>query len=285
MAPTLLFCVGATKASTTWLYRFLSGHPDCHLRSIKELHYFDRLDAGKTKPAIASLQESLDRIRSETRKSATLGTSAKIKDIEAWRGVLQSPNYDAYVSYLIDGIGVRRLVADITPSYALLSADRFREMAAILPDVRFVYLIRDPVARLWSHIRMSAFRRNGDLETEAGDVFEAALDGKQPDILARGDYCAAISQLDASVDPSRLLVMFQEVLLTVSGVKHLCSFLGIADHSADFANRVHFGPNLAMTSDQLLRARAALRPQYEYASARFGKLPEAWLRNMGESLA
>ena len=44
---TLMFGVGATKAGTSWLYRYLADHPECHLRSIKELHFFDALDTGK----------------------------------------------------------------------------------------------------------------------------------------------------------------------------------------------------------------------------------------------
>ena len=39
--PVLLFGIGATKAGTSWLHRYLAGHPDCALRSIKELHFFD----------------------------------------------------------------------------------------------------------------------------------------------------------------------------------------------------------------------------------------------------
>ena len=38
--PTLLFCVGATKAGTSWLFDYLKHHPECHLRSVKELQYF-----------------------------------------------------------------------------------------------------------------------------------------------------------------------------------------------------------------------------------------------------
>ncbi|HHS89575.1 MAG TPA: sulfotransferase family protein, partial [Rhodobacteraceae bacterium] len=42
--PTIFFGVGAAKSGTSWLYRYLEGHPETHLRSVKELHYFDALD-------------------------------------------------------------------------------------------------------------------------------------------------------------------------------------------------------------------------------------------------
>ena len=44
--PTFLICTGATKAGTSWLYRYLLGHPDCHLRAIKELHFLNSAEDG-----------------------------------------------------------------------------------------------------------------------------------------------------------------------------------------------------------------------------------------------
>ena len=35
--PTVLFCVGAAKAGTSWFHSYLENHPDCHMRGIKEL--------------------------------------------------------------------------------------------------------------------------------------------------------------------------------------------------------------------------------------------------------
>ena len=40
----VFLCVGAAKAGTSWLHTQLQAHPECHFRSIKELHYFDALD-------------------------------------------------------------------------------------------------------------------------------------------------------------------------------------------------------------------------------------------------
>lgn len=52
-AVTLLFGIGAPKAGTSWLHRYLSGHPDCHFPAQKESHYFDRLARSKTHPDLS----------------------------------------------------------------------------------------------------------------------------------------------------------------------------------------------------------------------------------------
>jgi len=284
-SPTLLFCVGATKASTSWLFNYLSGHPDCHLQKFKELHFFDNLDVAPKLARVTLLQSERDALRAEHQAAPRPALAARIASADAWLEVLKSGNTQSFLDYLTRNIGQKNLIADITPAYALLPIDRLRAMAALLPDVRFVYLLRDPVARLWSHVRMSAYQRGSDFMVQAAQIFDAAMAGTQSGLLNRGDYKSALGRLDAAVDPSRLLVMYQEVLLTVPGIQRLCAFLGIAQHDANFADRVHAGPQLAMTDNQKLRAQQFLRPQYQYVADRFGPLPEAWLRNMGEGVA
>lgn len=283
--PTLCFCVGATKASTSWLFRFLAQHPECHLRSIKELHFFDSLDGGRLRWHEARIEKDMAQRRAEFAEAPSRALAMKIADLEAWLSVVGSGDETAYVSYLTAGLAGQRLVADVTPAYALLTVDRLRSMASLMPEVRFVYLMRDPVARFWSHVRMLAARQAGDVQAGAARIFDLALAGQQEDVTDRGDYRAVLARLDAAIDPSRLLVMFQEVLLTVPGLHRLCGFLGLTERAVDFSRRVHAGADMPMTNDQLARARIALRPQYDFAATRFGSLPDAWLRNMGKGVA
>ena len=35
------------RPGRSWLYRYLSAHPDCHLPGLKELHYFDARAFGR----------------------------------------------------------------------------------------------------------------------------------------------------------------------------------------------------------------------------------------------
>lgn len=281
--PTYLFGVGATKAGTTWLYRYLAGHPDCHLRSVKELHYFTSLEGGFDR------QIKVNRAKADTLAaqvpSLSGGKAARARralaDLRAWLAVLERRAGDmaAYRAYLEDGRGDRRLVADITPAYAELPPDRLRAMAGLAADVRFVYLLRDPVARFWSHVRMVASRAKAgqqDMAAECARVFDRVLAGQPSEIAKRSDYRATLARLDAAVDPRRLLVMFMDHLVSAPGIARLCGFLGIAAHPVDPAVPVFQGVPLAMTPDQSARARAFLAPQYEFVAARFPDMPQAW---------
>lgn len=294
--PTFLFGVGATKAGTSWLWRYLADHPECHFRAIKELHYFDtvaqnRFD-GALRRARADLVEQTRRVAdgAAAANPAQAGRKhQKLRDLQEWVAVLarRAPDIAAYRAYLTGGRGARRVVGDVTPAYALLPVEQLRDMADVARDVRFVYLMRDPVARLWSHVRMLA-RRLAGVDDYAGAalalirrICAGDASGDAGGIVARGDYAGALARLDAAVDPARLLVMFQEDLMTLPGVARLCGFLGIATKAARFDMLVHAGVPLALPVAERDAARAFLRPQYDAVARRFGDLPEAWHMNAG----
>lgn len=293
--PTVLFCVGATKAGTSWLHEHLSKHPDCHFRTIKELHYFQMTEPGQFGIALRRLQAEIARFKARlTGADATLRARVerRLSDLRDWRRVLQlrATDLDAYRAFLLDGRGDKALVGDITPAYGLLPEDRLSLMKTVGADVRVVYLMRDPVARLWSHVRMIAHRvapqRFAD-EARAllARIVTGDLTGEGAGIAARGDYAAILPRLKRVFDPSRLLVLFTEEMLTLPGLARLSAFLGIRTVGADLDRRVHEGVSLSMNDDERRAARVWLRPQYDYVSGQYSSLPAAWRANMEEGLA
>jgi hypothetical protein len=284
--PTILMCVGATKAGTSWLYRALFRHPECHLRTRKELHYFDTVETGNFDRQIGVTTREL--IALEARDDRPWNYRARHRDLTEWLALMQGRAADmsGYLAYLSQHRADRRLVGDITPAYALLPADRLRQIASMAADVRFVYLLRDPVSRLWSHVRMLASRvaREGHGFAEAAfAALDRVLEGQDAPTLERGDYAGAIARLDAAVDPRRLLVMFQDDLMTRDGWVRLCTFLGIGPIEADFDRRVHAGVALDLAPDRRRAAARLLRPQYDFAARRFGTLPQSWQANRNEA--
>ena len=285
--PTFLFCVGATKAGTSWLYRFLSRHPECHLRSIKELHYFDMLESGNYQRHRDRELARLASLQAEQASGQPMGPFRErmLRDTQEWVSVIgrDGEDIDGYRAYLAAGRGARKLVGDVTPAYALLPAERLGSMARMAADVRFVYLLRDPVSRLWSQARMVAFRKArslADFPARAmqvmGEMIEAVGQGRTD----REDYIGAITRLRAAVDPSRLFVQLQDEMMTVPGLAELCAFLGIATAPADFDKRVHEGTPLSLAEGLRARAQGALRPQYDFVAGLFPELPDSWRRNM-----
>ncbi len=168
--PTYLICVGATKSGTSWLYRHMRAHPECHFRSIKELHYFDMArpehfaDAGKRVEArITALEAEMQ----AGDPAGLAGKAEKLGDLWDWAEVLGRGAVDmsAYREYLVGGRKGQAVVGDVTPAYAMLPVQRLKRMAEVGQQFRVLFVMRDPLARVWSHIRMVAAR--------TGEAFEA----------------------------------------------------------------------------------------------------------------
>ena len=265
------------------------------MRTIKELHYFTMSKPEHFNRAvrgvdakIADLSAKLAGATGERR----LGLAQQLADCQDWRAVLRKGDIDlaAYRNFLTKDAEGARLVGDVTPAYALLPDEKLRTLAGVGRDTRFVYLIRDPLARLWSHVRMIAARTAPDRFAQAAEAQMAAilsgdLSGEGKGIVARGDYAAILPKLARAVPGKSLLVLFQEEMMTLPGIARLSAHLGLTPAVADLERRVHEGRALALP--EALRARALLwlRPQYEYVAAMFSALPEAWRRNMEKGFA
>lgn len=288
---TLVFGIGATRAGTSWLYRYLAEHPDCALPPIKELHFFDHAEGGAGF-ALDALGRVADRAR-QALAGAVTGIEAeaarrRLDAAEALIGLLgaETPDIDAYLGFL--GAQLRdpvRLVADITPAYGLLPAETLGRMARLTDDVRFVYVLREPVARLWSNMRLMAGRRTRasgvDPETALARIARRWLDGDEPELDARSDYAATLENLRRAVPEDQRLVLFHEDLFDArrgpATVEALATFLGIRPTPAPLGRVVHDAVPAALTPGLRAKMRARLSPQYE-AVARFtgGRLPAAW---------
>ncbi len=290
----LLYCVGATKAGTSWFYRALHDHPECALPAVKEAHYWDTFDASRRARQIEVFAAQIAGFRAARDQAAAAGNrqwqvanmERRIADMAALVEVLEGPRDgdEGYRRWLAGRAQGHRLCADMTPAYALLSQDTFARMAALGPRALFVYLVRDPLARLWSHVRMQAERQMQPGETltrKANRILWRILErGQETHVLERGDYPATVARLRAAVPEGRLRVEYCERLYTGEGQRDMADFLGIGYHPADGEAKAHEGPRAEIRDDLAAAAVRFLRDHYDWASLTLGPLPKAWQDNL-----
>jgi hypothetical protein len=291
--PTFMFCLGATKAGTSWLWDHLAGHPECHFRTIKEYNFFFLSDGESFDNALRQGAQKIARHEGHLARlpaDARVWAARHLTDLQAWQQVLQRRQVDlaAYREFLTEGRGARHLVGDITPAYGLLGGKRLRVMMDLAPDVRFLYLIRDPLARLWSHVRMVAANQAGDMAQAARGVLDRLLAGSGDNetkwLVERGDYPHILTKLDRILAGRPFRVQFYEDMMTGAGLAQVSAFLGISAQPGAFGRVSHQGVALALPDGYRGRLLAWLRPQYEFVAGRFGALPLAWQHSMKEAL-
>ena len=287
--PVILFGVGATKAGTSWLHRYLSDHPECHFRAIKELHYFNSFDWNELNDNVDRVKEIRDRLRAQAKSDLPPGRLAnkvrQLSHVEHYLEVLALGHEDqeAYLSYLSTGQGEAKVIGEITPAYSLLSEGRLRAMARIAPNVRFVYLLRDPIERLWSHVRMMADRRAAspsEMADRAASILKRVIGGQEDEIARRSDYANALARLNAAVSPKNLCVAVYEQLFSARALDGICTFLGISPLNAVAEKVIHAGVPLEISSAQRRAAAEWLAPQYDAARVQLGALPREWAPEM-----
>jgi hypothetical protein len=257
---TFLLGVGCQKGGTAWLHRYLEASPQCDPGFRKEYHVWDALDLPSGKLA-------RERIENQGGPRAAFLT--------------EPDRYFDYFSELLQPSRIR-LTADITPGYAALSAERLSMIRAgfLARDVRpvAVYLVRDPVERIWSAARMDLRRKGQD----APEAPETRVDHMylHPMYADRTRYDLTMDTLEQAFPREDVFYGFYERLFSADTLAPLCEFLGIDFHEPDFGRQVNVSPKSegATLPEETVRTVARhFAPVYDAVQRRFPDLDLAEL--------
>lgn len=294
---TFFVGIGAQKAGTSWLFNYLASHPSCRLSPMKELHYFDSFQQDELASAILRTEKNITKASERSLASKLLPFRRshhghthreRLDFLHEYRALLYTGrmNEAAYGALLRRYSAGKPTFGEVTPAYAILSGENFARLHAAHPKTRMVFMMRDPLARLWSAARMKS-RRKGNQTTEfAVDVVQQVLAGKMPKFVARADYRATIENLQTSVPPQDVHYEFFEDLFgdqSAAGKARLriCDFLGLQPHSAPrLDDKQNEGKPMPMPDSLAREATAFLRPQYRFVGDTFGRLPDAWRESL-----
>ena len=157
MLPSFL-CIGAQKAGTSWLYAQLQSHPEVWMPPVKELQYFNHLYVPEH--------------RAWTTWHIRQGAAKAL----GFHHARHEPPDFGYVRYLADLASTDlftddwylrafdrpaangKLVGEITPEYSTIPEAGIRHLRGLLGAVKVIYLLREPLGRALSQLRMNAAR-------------------------------------------------------------------------------------------------------------------------------
>ncbi|MGE5208943.1 MAG: sulfotransferase [Alphaproteobacteria bacterium] len=182
-------CVGAQKAGTSWLYRQLEPHPDFWMPPVKELHYLDSLNRTKRhRPPRSNDERDVSFLES-------------IKDL-SMRSHIDLESYGRLFCYkgpLLSG--------DISPAYSTLNDEIVERVVDHFPDIKVVFMARDPVERAWSQLSMGV--RLGMINRfDATDPEEVIRNLLNPGVLTRSHPSKVVARWRRYVDPENFRVYF-----------------------------------------------------------------------------
>jgi hypothetical protein len=278
-------CIGAQKAGTTWLDRNLRRHPRLWLPPVKELQYFSELYLPATRKwttrhrvetATRILTRYIGKTPADEWDDAHI---SRLCDIAS--GFVSDEWYGRIFAGAADG----KICGEITPDYSTIPEDGIRHIARLSPSVKIIFLMRDPIERSWSHIRMMAKARR---ITDVGELEAMARSLEQ---FRRADYTSLIRNWTSIIPRERFHTAFADDIAEAPHqvLEALCGFLGIR-YQARFFRRaempVHVGEAQPMppSVESILKER--LWPAYEGIAAQFPEKGAVWLgRHFGPNAA
>jgi histone H3/H4 len=167
--PTF-FVIGAAKAGTTSMHYYLDLHPQIQMSSVKEPGYFAGPENGRPYP------------------------SGRISELEEYEALFDP-------SFAVRG--------EASPNYtfAPVRSGVPQRIKQLVPDAKFIYLVRDPIARTISHHkhRVALGEEQRTLESVLSDLSEA-------DSLPETSMSLYASQLEpylAHFEQERIMIIDQ----------------------------------------------------------------------------
>jgi len=266
--PSFL-CIGAQKAGTSWLFSQLQEHPEVWMPPVKELHFFDHLFVPENR------KWALDHIHK--------GVTGVIKwhinnvnppDFEWLDYLVRLGSKDVFTEQWYRDVfdrpkAVGRVCGDITPEYSIITTDGIAYIKELLGHVRIIYLIRHPVSRAQSQVRMNMQRSNisePDMKTWLEFIHQEA-------VFNRGDYQTYIPRWKAIFPSDKILfIPFQNISLSPHEVmKQVEDFLGL-ERFAGFSGLnkpIHVSKKIDIPEDVQTAFEELFKDQVEFLKEEF----------------
>ncbi len=269
-SPIFLLGVGGQKCGTSWLAGQLDRHPQFMMSPIKEIHYWDRRfqpEYFRPRNLEKKLTKLINRGAEQVLKSPLIEQSLMARHELYYRAFFESrlqPRHRAF--------------GEISPSYCILSAEQFYYVRKFMQPyrTRALFIMRDPVARIWSQCKMEALKgSNRGQKLDPVAAFEAQFN--EPMIMRRSNYKSTIENLDRAFDDNERHYAFFEELFQPESLKAICSFLEIDMIDFDITDNPNLGERLEKPEPEAwARVREAYGFIYDFVEERMGYLPEKW---------
>ena len=273
-SKTFVLGVGCQKGATSWLAYHLSSHETCAPPFTKELHVFDSYFLPEMHPF---QRYRVSQLVGQLRSGVIDETLAE--------HVQMGTDLDCYARYFKERVKPNgsSLTFDITPSYATLDIEHFSRIRELMETagfcVRVIFILRDPVDRIYSACRMEASKA-GDADAPAisfSDRVRRSYRDVQFEVRTR--YEITISRLEQAFSRDQVYIGFYENFFERRQQVRLNEFLGRNFDLRNAEERVHTYPKTDTLDPELAQeVRNYYASTYDYCRHRFAPatIRELW---------
>lgn len=275
-------CIGAQKAGTSWLHYNLSRLPEFSLPPIKEFHYFDRDHKYPTENKLAETRLA-KRIKQRWFWSflkRKVMNAVKEKDWKSVRFYLKwsFSNYsdEWYVSLFESYTGY---TGELSPGYSILDKEDILQMFRLLPKVKLIFLVRNPIERTWSGFK-HVNKKNFDSQKINSDDIIKFIESNGPSM--RSNYIRIIDNFLSIYPKEQFLLCFYDAILdNPKGLmndilNHICENKNISFSHLDLDKIIHKSPTADCPQEIKEYLKIKYHDQIKELSEKYGGYFTRW---------
>ncbi len=236
---------------------------------MKEYHLFDALHLGNRADEIDAISRRLKNYPPNKHEPHKLPGN-----IELMQRFYQDPdNYFNYIDSLLKENG--QFTTDITPGYSGLSKETFSEIKEGFSrrgiDIKVIFIMREPVSRLESSLRMNLRRNNLLHQTGIKEMTEKIYKGLESrENQLRSNYAQICSRLDRVFSPNELHYTFFETLFSDQEIRKLADFLHLPQRTFDASVKINSTKkSFIYKANDISNFQKSMADRYEFVAERF----------------
>lgn len=145
------------------------------------------------------------------------------KEVHFWNARIERDSLDWYRALFSSDPAL--VEGDVTPAYGILEPAVIRQIHDAFPDLRIIFIMRNPVARAWSSALMALGRAEMTLQDASEQWFLDHFHSQGS--LLRGDYLRTLRNWEGVVGRENLLALFHDDIERdpLSVLQACCGFL------------------------------------------------------------
>lgn len=261
--------LGAQKAGTSWLSQMLAQHAQVWMPPMKEVHFFNYrfIEAHRYWIKWHYRQTPVDIRNGYSRRK-----EAMPPEVEDYLRVMCASNRmysNHWYKQIFAPTPQGAVGLDVTPEYSTLPEEGVEFMLKFLRKARFIYLVRDPVDRAISQMRMNLMRE----KRLPADSKAWLAEAEAPVLLDRADYAAYIPRWQKHAGERLLILPYGAIRRDpLSVMRRVETFLDLPEWQYEgLSERVFATPDRIQVPDYVEEAlKERFSMQYQYLETAFG---------------
>ncbi|MCB0020416.1 MAG: sulfotransferase, partial [Anaerolineales bacterium] len=170
---------------------------------------------------------------------------------------------------------------DKSPNYYMLPQEQIRFIYNIMPDVKIIFMLRNPIDRAWSHAMMNLVKLpQRSFESVSREAFLNHFVRTQP----KGDYFTALNNWRAIFPTENIMVGFYEQIrqapfkLLEATFTHIGAPLNVNWDSFSVAQKINRGPGQSMDPFYRATLTEMFTDEIKALETEFGAQVSHWLQ-------